>query len=123
MELRQQQVTEQQPFIAPRLVPGPREPTPEERALHDVAISLADWCTACQLVNATSSPHKKLTFDQLDISKVRIVMDHAYMKTSGEWTERGAGPPHQAELFSKTLIAVGRDTMTIRAMWHQQGTN
>ena len=36
LQRRQDAATEGQPTIGPRVVAGPREPTPEERAAHEV---------------------------------------------------------------------------------------
>ena len=110
LEARQLEATENQPSVGPIVVPAPHEPTPEERAAHEVLhMPPADWCLACQLGNATSKPHHKLTYERQDIGKARARMDFAFMKTSGEFAEPGEVPP-QAERFSTTLVAVDRDT-------------
>ena len=88
LRLRHEQAVENGPTVEPRTLPGPREPTAEEREAHNLLHMVpADWCEACVRGVATANPHKKLTYDKKDIGKARVFMDFAYIKTDGNWVD------------------------------------
>ena len=88
LERRHEESVQGAPSIAPRMVSGPSEPTPEERAAHELLhVTRADWCEACVRGNETTKPHKTITFDQKDTGKAQITLDFCYMKADGEWCD------------------------------------
>ena len=96
---RHERAVEEGPTVAPRVVPQPGDPIPEEHAAHEVLhMTRAPWCEACVRGNQTTKPHHKLTYDQKDIGKGLILMDFAYLKTDGEWCTLGEPEPPAAEL-------------------------
>ena len=116
LRLRHEQAVENGPTIEPRVLPGPNEPTPEEREAHNLLHMVpADWCEACVRGTATANPHKKLTYDKRDVGKARVYMDFAYMKTDGHWVDPFHPAPPAAEIFATTLILVDADTLSMRA--------
>ena len=117
LRLRHEQAIEEGPQIAPRMVAGPSEPTPEEREAHNLLhMTKAAWCESCMRGNQTTKAHRNLTYDQKDIGASKILLDFAYLKTDGEWGAMGEDEPPPAELFATTLIMVDSDTLTIRAV-------
>lgn len=111
LRLRHQQAVEEGPQIAPRMVAGPNEPTPEEREAHNLLhMTQAAWCESCMRGNQTTKPHRNLTYDQKEIGASKILLDFAYLKTDGEWGTLGDVEPPAAELFATTLIMVDSDT-------------
>ena len=114
---RHERAAEEGPTIAPRVVPQPGDPTPEERAAHEVLrMTPAPGCEACVRGNQTTKPHHKLTYDQKDIGKGLILMEIACLKTDGEWCTLGEPEPPPAELYETTLIMVDADTLMMRAV-------
>ena len=102
--------------MAPRVVHQPGDPSPVERAAHEVLhMTKADWCEACARGNQTTKPHHRLTHDQRDIVKSMILLDFAYLKTDGEWCEMGEPELVAAELYATTLIVVDSDALMMRA--------
>ena len=114
---RHERAVEEGPTVAPRVVHQPGDPSPEERAAHEVLhMTKAPWCEACVRGNQTGKPHHRLTHEQKDIGKGLILLDFAYLKTDGEWCDLGEPEPVAAELYATTLIMVDADTLMMRAV-------
>lgn len=108
---RRAEATEANPQIEPRVVAGPAAPSEEERAAHGVLhLKFAPWCAECVMGYGASRSHVTHDFESRDTGRPEILMDFAYLKTDGEWTEWGDGAPPAAEVFSTVLVIVDRDT-------------
>ena len=104
-------------MLAPRVIPPPREPSASEKRDHEVTHTpFQPWCEFCVLGYAASKPHERLTFEQKDTAKAKVLTDYTYMKTNGEFTPMGAIQPEVAELFATTLLIVDRDTLVLKAI-------
>ena len=114
---RHQEAVEGRPSVAPRVVSGPKEQNPEERGEHELLhLAPAPWCEACVRRNDIGKPHLRITFEVKDAGATRVLLDFAFLKANGGWTELGDPEQPAAEIFATTLMMLDEDTKTFPAI-------
>ncbi len=114
---RHQKAAEGLPSIAPRTVAAPKQPSAEERAMHDLLhMTPAAWCESCILGNQLGNAHRMSTYEKKHSGATSVVLDYAYLATNGEWKSRDEPEPPASEIFATTLVMINTDTLMFRAV-------
>eukprot|EP00971_Amphidinium_carterae_P304281 6046717-Amphidinium_carterae.4 len=86
LEQRREELEQATGPIAPRLMSAPEEPSPLERAQHELThIPARRWCELCQMGRGQADAHYSISWDAPSRDKPQVSMDFNDTRRDRSW--------------------------------------